>query len=792
MELYRNGLKLTATIGLDESRGSVNVQVILLHNENDEYLNYTEQIHIRYLFDNQVKEEILPTNDNGFYIPGKPLSHDGPIELAVHLINGDIELVTNELSFVVKNAPNGTTQVDPSEFTWQQLVDQYVNAKLDTFANKLDLSKFEETINGSIENQSQNIESFKTEVNANLSNQDKKITDLKNTTKVSLDSQNTKIDNFKSEVNTSLSNQNTSINQTTSAQNSKITTLESRMDTFTSLSEGSTTGDAELKDIRVGANGITYNNAGDAVRGQYSQLKEDLDCLSLEVDNDYKNIIGEYPLIEIAKGTSNITGVLYNTNNGSAVDETHGNGIIVDIPSDAKYLSIDAQNITTTYGFYCILDSSNNVIKNGYTEDFNHLERFIIVTIPKGASKIAVNSNYYDTRSLLPVVRAAKDIPNRKLICNYDNLRSGYDNSGKIINDDNYMCTSNLINVSNMDYVTIYTKTNRIQDGFYAIYSDINTFVDVVPWESFPSESNITIDTSNIKYIRLTVNKYTNVEYVGDSIKIVGYLSKPITNNIIKNYQLPVNTTNTGYVGTSDNAQYSDISSAYIALGRGNCSLIIEPSIYNVRFSAEDFRLFGLSETNCIMRYQNGYYPFAVLEPEGNIYCENLTFVTENDTTKTSHAYAMHVEAIDHLNNVDKIMIFKHCTFVSDLAPSIGVGMSKGLQMYFEDCTFYSQSETAIFFHDSVYNEALGEHFISFNNCKFISGSDCSIKIQSVNENNILTCEFINCTSTALYGANNSLKILSPASEGFLCGNSVKLSKSSHGNNIDMLNAIDD
>ena len=57
-------------------------------------------------------------------------------------------------------------------------------------------------------------------------------------------------------------------------QNSRITTLEGRMDTFASLTEGSTTGDAELMDIRVGANGITYPTAGDAVRGQYTDLDD--------------------------------------------------------------------------------------------------------------------------------------------------------------------------------------------------------------------------------------------------------------------------------------------------------------------------------------------------------------------------------------------------------------------------------------------------------------------------------------------------------------------------------------
>lgn len=51
-----------------------------------------------------------------------------------------------------------------------------------------------------------------------------------------------------------------------------IQTQKARIDSFTSLKEGSTTGDAELMDARIGANGITYNNLGDAIRGQFEEL----------------------------------------------------------------------------------------------------------------------------------------------------------------------------------------------------------------------------------------------------------------------------------------------------------------------------------------------------------------------------------------------------------------------------------------------------------------------------------------------------------------------------------------
>ena len=74
------------------------------------------------------------------------------------------------------------------------------------------------------------------------------------------------------------------------ANNVDLAVERTRIDSFTRLAEGSTTGDAELIDARIGADGITYNNLGQAIREQLSNLSfslfDDLGVKKIKTSTD--------------------------------------------------------------------------------------------------------------------------------------------------------------------------------------------------------------------------------------------------------------------------------------------------------------------------------------------------------------------------------------------------------------------------------------------------------------------------------------------------------------------------
>ena len=92
------------------------------------------------------------------------------------------------------------------------------------------------------------------------------------------------------EVKEEIANINSNLTSEISRAKETEEVLKSRIDTITSLPEGSTTGDAELQDIRVKADGTTATTAGNAVREQVSELKSDLEELSTNTENLYEHL----------------------------------------------------------------------------------------------------------------------------------------------------------------------------------------------------------------------------------------------------------------------------------------------------------------------------------------------------------------------------------------------------------------------------------------------------------------------------------------------------------------------
>ena len=92
-----------------------------------------------------------------------------------------------------------------------------------------------------------------------------------------------------SDVTTAISSQlasetaarTSAVNTERSERQTEIAVERARINSFTRLAEGSTTGDAELQDIRVGYDGTVYDTAGEAVRGQMGAITANMELRNI-------------------------------------------------------------------------------------------------------------------------------------------------------------------------------------------------------------------------------------------------------------------------------------------------------------------------------------------------------------------------------------------------------------------------------------------------------------------------------------------------------------------------------
>lgn len=210
-------------------------------------------------------ENCVPLTNDRFII-GYPLTaHSGiaSAQLISKLNDNSIIKLSNVFAMHIKESKgykdSGEYPVDPNIQSSYDLLDDLIDQTQDLINNYNYATLMEKLTQASSEATTSATTAKK------CADELKSSTDFINTLDDKVAAQDSKIE--KIEASTS---------HITTKQNTKIAALQTRMSEFTSLKDGSTTGDAELIDARIGADGTKYSSVGDAMRGQVEQLNEDL------------------------------------------------------------------------------------------------------------------------------------------------------------------------------------------------------------------------------------------------------------------------------------------------------------------------------------------------------------------------------------------------------------------------------------------------------------------------------------------------------------------------------------
>lgn len=168
----------------------------------------------------------------------------------------------------------------------------------------------------------------------------------------------------------------------------EIAVERARIDNLASLKEGSTTGDAELQDIRVGADGVTYPTAGDAVREQFKKTHNDIQ-LGVFFDDMIRDSIKELkdiPLVWTANKFWNIsTGV------ATLTDYTgyYFAGDEIEVTAGERYIITGEQGSSAKQRLWVVTDSAYNVLTMTGTSGVTNFDNQVI-TIPVGGAKLLI------------------------------------------------------------------------------------------------------------------------------------------------------------------------------------------------------------------------------------------------------------------------------------------------------------------------------------------------------------------------------------------------------------------
>ena len=219
-----------------------------------------------------------------------------------------------------------------------------------------------------------------------------------------LDSINSQLDSINSQLDTNnLKFETINSQLDTKAKQVDLEVEKARIDSFTKLREGSTTGDAELIDARIGENGKTYSNIGDSLRSQIGDINKfiekekinftsgsyidkngDINSLATFSQSDYIKVYTGDKIFMKAKGYSNNVSIVYSFN----LDKTKDKPLIIGDSDLREYnvliekeMYVICSGETTNLEGYIIRDNGSILLLdekiNNVKNVLNSNERFL-------------------------------------------------------------------------------------------------------------------------------------------------------------------------------------------------------------------------------------------------------------------------------------------------------------------------------------------------------------------------------------------------------------------------------
>ena len=289
------------------------------------------------------------------------------------------------------------------------------------------------------------------------------------------------------------------------ASQSDLEVERARIDSFTRLSEGSTTGDAELIDARIGTDGEVYSNVGNSIRTQINRMYSNIETyIGKSLKYNYEWIEGGY--------INNTNGSLVSNNNWKYTD-------FIKITDGVKSFGVFT-TLEGSYSYNAFYDINKTFITNfsvnSSTIDIPSNAVYFRISSTKNSNTIITNivetlSEKCNENQAREISKGISNDLKQDLINEYIGIKAEYyynwldggyiDNTnGNLVNFNNWQYTDyiELDNVNQLEVSTTLTGSYS-----YNAFYDVNkTFI-----KSINVSENIINIPSNAKYMRLSVNK---------------------------------------------------------------------------------------------------------------------------------------------------------------------------------------------------------------------------------------------------------------------------------------------